>query len=437
MRQRRTLDRRTLLSGTVAAAGAATVAGCGQIFAEAEIKEPDPSHTRFVMTVWGGEPDREAYQARVDLAQEQFPEYEIVLQLIPDANYAQKVQTMISSDTGPDIMQVAEDINVYSSRAQLVPLDEMIAEAGIDMERTFGDVREGYVFEGSTYGIPDRSGAAILYYNRDLFDDKGIEYPTGDWDWETFLAAATELTEGKEQFGFGGASWWPLWFSLIEQNGGHVVDPDTGLPQINSEEAVDALQWAQDLFFAHEVAPSEVDLSNMGPDMGPDGAFEQGLIAMNSTGFWAIGSLAEGDLNWDVAPFFRGREQAVSAFGSALTIPRSARNSRGSFEIIQFLTGVEGQGPIASRGQDVPANIDVQTSDTFLDPEWMDEDVDLEVFPNSADMISSRQFIPEWNQMQNTITDATATFWLGQRNAREMADDLQERLEAFIGPSSS
>src|SRR5690625_6614402 len=52
----------------------------------------------------------------------------------------------------------------------------MIAEAGIDMERTFGDVREGYVFEGSTYGIPDRSGAAILYYNRDLFDDKGIEY---------------------------------------------------------------------------------------------------------------------------------------------------------------------------------------------------------------------------------------------------------------------
>ena len=39
--------------------------------------------------------------------------------------------------------------------------------------------------------------------------------------------------------------------------------------------------------------------------------------------------------------------------------------------------------------------------------------------------------------MQNTITDATATFWLGQRNAREMADDLQERLEAFIGPSSS
>src|SRR5699024_4458854 len=106
--------------------------------------------------------------------------------------------------------------------------------------------------------------------------------------------------------------------------------------------------------------------SNMGPDMGPDGSFEQGLIAMNSTGFWAIGSLAEGDLIWDVAPFFRGREQDVSAFGSALTIPRSARNSRESFEIIQFLAWVEGEGRIASRGQDVPANIDVRPAT----PSW-------------------------------------------------------------------
>src|SRR5690625_6252088 len=161
MRQRRTLDRRVLLSGTVAAAGAATVSGCGQIFAEAEIKDPDPSHTRFVMSVWGGEPDREAYQARVHLGQAQFPEYEIALQLIPDANYAQKVQTMLSSDTGPDIMQVAEDINVYSSRAQLVPLDEMIAEAGIDMERTLWDVREGYVFVGYDYGMQDLSWEAV------------------------------------------------------------------------------------------------------------------------------------------------------------------------------------------------------------------------------------------------------------------------------------
>lgn len=431
---RRPVTRRSLLAGSAAAAGGLASAGCGSIFAEKPVKESDPEHTRFVMTVWGGEPDREAYQARIDLAQEKFPDYEIVLQLIPSENYAQKVQTMISSDTGPDIMQVAEDVNVYSSRAQLVPLDEMIADAGIDLETTFGPVADAYTYEDQTFGLPDRSGAAIMYFNKDLFDDKGIEYPTADWDWDTFLDASLELTEGTDVFGFGGGSWWPHWFAFIEQNGGHVLNPETGLPEVNSPASVEALQFAQDMFFTHHIAPTEVDLSNMGPDMGADGAFEQGKLAMNSTGFWAIGSLAEGDLNWDVAPFFRGKNQAVSAFGSALTIPRAARNATGSFEIIEFLTSPEGQGPIASRGQDTPANLEVQNSDVFLEPDWMNEQVDLDVFPDSADFIFTPNFIPQWNQAQKAFTDAMATFWLGQRDAREMADDLQSRLEAFITP---
>lgn len=384
------------------------------------------------MTVWGGEPDKEAYQARIDLAKEEFPDYDITLQLIPSENYAQKVQTMISSGTGPDIMQVAEDINVYSSKQQLIPLDDFISEAGIDMDATFGTVATNYTYDGSTYGIPDRSGAMILYYNKALFDAKGIEYPTIDWDWDTFLDAAVELTEGKDQFGFGGVGWWPQWFSLVEQNGGHVIDPETGAPLVNSAESVEAMQWAQDLYFSHKVSPTSVDLSNWGPDMGSDGAFEQQKLAMNTTGFWAIGSLAESDLDWDIAPFFHGAQSAVSAFGSALTIPKAAKNPKGSFEIIQFLTSVEGQGPIASRGQDVPANLDVQNSDTFLNPEWMSAEVDLQAFPDSADMIFTPKFIPEWNELQKAVSDSTASFWLGEQDAQTTADDLQQRLERVI-----
>lgn len=427
------LARRSVLAGSAAALGAAGLAGCG-IFDEKPVKEPDPDHKRFVMTVWGGEPDKEAYQARIDLAQKEFPDYEIVLQLIPQENYQQKVQTMISSDTGPDIMQVAEDINVYSSRSQLVPLDDMIEDAGVDMDKEFGPVADAYTYENQTYGIPDRSGAAILYFNKDLFDKKGIAYPDASWDWDTFADAARELTEGTDVFGFGGASWWPHWFALIEQNGGHVLDPDSGLPTINSPEAVEALQFAQDMYFKDHFAPTSVDLSNMGPDMGADGAFEQGKLAMNSTGFWAIGSLAQGDLNWDVARFFHGEKEAVSSFGSALTIPRAARNATGSFEIIQFLTSAKGQGPIASSGQDVPASLPVQTSDTFLQPDWMKQPVDLEVFPESADAVFTPNFVPEWNQAQKAFDDAMATFWQGKRDARAMADDLQSRLEAFIQP---
>ena len=34
----------------------------------------------------------------------------------------------------------------------------------------------------------------VLYYNKDLFDKDGVSYPTADWKWPDFLAAAQKLT---------------------------------------------------------------------------------------------------------------------------------------------------------------------------------------------------------------------------------------------------
>ncbi|MGP5671773.1 ABC transporter substrate-binding protein [Brachybacterium alimentarium] len=431
-------SRRNVLAGLGVAGAGLGLAACGSSSgAGGSAPESDENHTDFTMTVWGGEEDKVAYQARIDLAKEKFPDYNITLQLIPEENYEQKVQTMISSKTGPDIMQVAENINVYASKKQLVPIDDFLAESDLDLEESFGPVGANYTWEDATYGVPDRSGAMVMYYNKDLFDEAGVDYPAADWDWDTFLEAAKALTNpSKGQYGYGGVGWWPQWFSLVAQNGGHVLDPETGAPNVNSPEAVEALQFAYDLYFTHEVAPTEVDYSNMGPDMGADGAFQQGLVAMNSTGFWAVGGNAKIEgLNWDIAPFFHGAENAVSAFGSALVIPTAAKNAKGSFEIIQFLTSAEGQKPIADKGQDVPANLELQDSDDFLDPEWLQADINLQAFPDSADMIFTPKFIPEWNEMQKAIEDAMASFWLGDADAQTTADDLQGRLERIIKPS--
>src|SRR5699024_11499692 len=103
--------------------------------------------------VWGGEEDKLAYQARIDLAKEEFPDYNITLQLIPEENYEQKVQTMISSKTGPDIMQVAENVNVYASKKQLVPIDEFLAKSGLDLEESFGLGGANEIWEEATYSI--------------------------------------------------------------------------------------------------------------------------------------------------------------------------------------------------------------------------------------------------------------------------------------------
>jgi multiple sugar transport system substrate-binding protein len=397
------VSRRGLLAGFGATAvGIITLTACGSGSGSASSGAKD-----FVMTVWGGDPDKAAYQARLDLAKSKFPDYNITLQIIPNKDYAQKVQTMISGGTGPDIMQVAEDANAYSSKNQLLPLDDYISKASLDLSGTFGPVAENWKYKDKTYAVPDRAGAMILYYNTAEFEKKGLKAPTADWTWDELLSTAKELT-GNGVFGFGGTEWWPIWMSFAYQNGGQIIDPSSGKPTVNTPEVIEALQFCQDLVYKHKVAPSKVDYANMGAGVGGDAAFASGKVMMNSTGFWNIGNLAKQEkISWDVAPIWRGKERAISAFGSGLAVSRSSKNPADAFKIIE-------------------------KSQEFHKPSWLKGDVDMQVFPDSAPSIFKPPFIPEWNEMQKAMTDAMADFWLNKSDAKATAADLQKRLDTIV-----
>lgn len=428
--------KRTLGAGArmvaITAAGALTLAACAG--GESDSGSSSGGPTTLTMTVWGGDVDKASYQERIDLFEASQEDITIDLQLIPGEQYEQKVQTMIASGDGPDIMQVAEGVNVYSSKSQIIPLDELIAENGLDLEQRFGPVGDLYSYEDSVYAIPDRSGAMIVYYNKDLFDAAGLEYPNADWTWEDAQAAMEALTIPGEQWGYGGAGWWAQWWSFAYQNGGQIID-DEGRPAVDSPEVVEALQWANDLTHKYHVVPTAAEYADMGPDMGGDPAFAAQKVAMNTTGFWAIGGLLEADFNWDIAPMWGGDEQAVSAFGSGLAISRDSENAEEAFQAIDFLTDAEAQEVIIKNAQDVPANLEVQQSDAFLSPEWATREVNMAAFGESAGFVFTSPLIPEWNEMQATFDDNLGTFWNEGGDAEAQLATIQQQLESVVEPA--
>jgi len=73
-------------------------------------------------------------------------------------------------------------------------------------EKTFEN--SAYV-DGHYYGVPSGLNNYLLYYNKDLFDAAGLEYPSADWDNPTSFEEITELakaltkdTDNGKQFGF-------------------------------------------------------------------------------------------------------------------------------------------------------------------------------------------------------------------------------------------
>jgi multiple sugar transport system substrate-binding protein len=410
--------------GLGVAAGVVTLTACGS--------GSGSSDAPLLMTVWGGDPDRKTYQARIDLLVKKHPDLKIKLQLIPGDSYPQKVQTMIAGGTGPDIMQVAESVNTYSSKNQLLPLDDLAKKANLDPEQRFGPVGSLYTYQDKLYAIPDRSGAVTVFYNKDMFDKKGVKAPTADWTWDDTLDAFKELTVPGKVWGYSGAEWFPQWWSLAYQNGGTIIDAQ-GRPAVDSDEVVEALQWAGDLVFKHKVAPSKADYADMGPDIGGDQAFPNQKVATHANGFWVMSGLTKVTFGWDIAPMWRGKKQAVSAFGSGLAISRTSKQRDNAFKAIDFLTSPEAQTEIIASGQDVPANLEVQKSQAFLKPSWMKTDVDMGVFAESSEFVFRAPFIPEWNEMQDVISNGLADFWLGkERSAKKALTAVQKDLESLI-----
>lgn len=387
------------------------------------------------MSVWGSLSDQEAYQARLDLAAEEFPNITVELLYTPD-DYDQRIQTMMAGGDAPDIVQLAEGIHSFSSRGQLLPLDDLVETAGIDLEARFGTNHLQYQYEGSLYALPDRGGAMIVYYNLDMFDAAGVDYPTADWTWEDFLAAAQALTirDGDEvtQYGFAAGGWWPWWMSFIYQNGGAVLDEE-GMPAFTTEETIEALQFYNDLVYTHAVAPSPEDYANLGTN-SPDPLFAQGKVAMIMTGFWNIASLRDApDINWDIAPVWGNVERGTVAFGSGLAISSETAYPEEAFQIIDFLTDEAAQTVIVERGQDAPANVAVLESDLFLGGEtFANRDIYMEAFAESADAIIALPLIPQWNEMQSLMSTTLDEYFLDAMDVNTAVEQIQADLTDLL-----
>lgn len=427
---------RTLTVRSVVAAAAVAVLALGAAGCSSSDEGGSGEDVTLTMTIWGSTVDKEVYTERLALAKEALPHIDVKLVQIPDA-YDTKIQTMIAGGQAPDVMMISEAVNVLSSKGQLVDLAPVLQEAGTDPVKSFGQgAVDSYSTDGKLWAVPDRSGAMAVYYNKDIFDARGVAYPDATWDWQDFRDAAKTLTvrDGDKvgSWGYAAGDWWPWYLTWMYQNGGQVLDAQ-GKPVVDSPQNVEALKFYNSLVFDDRSAPSPTDYADAGLKNGqPDPLFAQGRLAMATTGFWNVATLHETDLNWGVAPLWHGDEAAVPAFGSGLAVSSRSEHQTAAAELVEFLTSEKGQAPIATSGLDVPANLALQQSDTFLKADWNVDDIDLSAFTDSATSIFSPPLVPEWNEIQKAFTDGLAATWNGEESVEDGLAKVQSTLERAI-----
>jgi len=330
--------------------------------------------TTLTWGMWGSPAEIATHQAVADAFMAEHPEIKIEITSDPWADYFTKMQTLWASGDAsqiPDVLFLTP-VLPYAAQGVLENLDPYIEESGYDLEDYWPSLLDPAMYEGSVYGFPRDMSAEVLYYNKDIFDEVGIDYPTDEWTWDDLLAAAEALTvrDGDQITRYGLAMEGGKYQLFVGQNGGAILD-DINNPSacaLAEPEAVAAIE-----FFAgmmnDGVAMRDANLSQAGGDSAVFASGQAAMIIQNAS---RVSQFNQADLNYDVAavPIPEGGQRSASAVGAAWTMSAGSDDKDAAWTFLSWLQSTDGgQRVYTASGEILPALQSTANSDVFLGSE--------------------------------------------------------------------
>ncbi len=200
--------------------------------------------------------------------------------------------------------------------------------------------------DGKQYGLPKYHGALALFYNKDLFDQYGVEYPDETWNHDHYLAAMKRLTRDRDRDGktdLWGSMFDVVWERVqvhVNEWGGHFVDPNDPTHSLMAEPpALQALDWLRARMWDDKVMATSLDVQHLGTSE----AFIQGKVAMVEDGSWALKAiLSDTKFRIGVVPFPVGPvRRATLATTDGFGIYGGTRYPDAAWELLKFLISKE------------------------------------------------------------------------------------------------
>ncbi len=158
---------------------------------------------------------------------------------------------MISLQTGtgaPDLADI--EISMYANfitgdeaSIPLVPLNDVIEP---DKENLIMGRFDNYANHGNYYGVDYHVGATCLMYNKEIFEEAGVDINSIE-TWDDFKEAGKTIKDktGKYIMACETTEHW-TYYPLITEQGSDFFDPATGEVTLDNQVNIDTLQWLLD-----------------------------------------------------------------------------------------------------------------------------------------------------------------------------------------------
>jgi len=391
---------RKMLAGLMALVMVISLAACGSGTenekSETSEKTGSESGKPLSVAIWDSNQEPGLRQIMDDFTAETGVEVDI--QITPWKDYWTMLEAATTGGSMPDVFWMHSDqIATYAAYDDiLLNLTDRIEKSEkIDLSNYPEDIVSIYQNDnGEQLAVPKDIDTCAVWYNKTMFDEAGIPYPTADWTWDDFRETARRLTKDDgSQHGVAikPGSYQESWYSTIYAYGGEVITEDKKKSGFDNPKTIEAMEVIESIVKDGSMPDYSVVSEN-----DTSALMQAGTVAMTFQGSWMIPDMVTNDYviaNCDIAPLPKGPEGTKAIYnGLGWAASSQGDNTEAAWQLIEYLGSEAAQTKQAELGVTMSAY--KGTSDAWAESQ---KDFNMQAY---LDMLEDAQAYPSSKNTQ-------------------------------------
>lgn len=328
----------------------------------------------------------------------------------------------------PDVFWMhSNESQRYMSNDMLLDITDKIAESEIiDPANYPADIWGLYTLDDKYYAIPKDVDTIALWYNKAMFDEAGVDYPTADWTWDDVTEAAKKLTkEDGSQYGLAvrNDNNQAGYYNLVFDNGGYIISDDKTKSGWDDPKTIEGMKTLE-TWITEGVMPSLETISENGEDV----LFQSGKVAMVLQGSWMLAAYRDNEYtaaNCDVVELPKnastGRRCSVYN-GLGWAASANGEHTEEAWQLIEYLGSKEAQTMQAELGVTMSAY--TGTSDAWANS----ADFNLQAYLNMMEDMEIRPYSKSTVTWENEDNEIMKKVYTGEATMEEVCMEMAEQM---------
>ena len=354
----------------------------------------------------------------------------------PSNEVLSRVQADMVAGQDVDVAQlVFRDLIYAAEQLGAQPLEDVVGQDLAD--HAAGFVPSGLALgevEGKTYGLAYVFSTPVMFINRDLFKQAGLDPDQPPRTWEEVKTAGKAIAEKTGKHGFFPGAYGPtdgtfVYQSIVMSNGGKVREGNK-LTFADTDQA-DAVAMLRDLMDAG--AHARIDV---GAHIDTFQSGNLGMFLYTSAVLNRLESAAKGNFELGLAPMpsFGEKPTAPTNSGSAIFMfSQDPVKQRAAWELMKFLTSDAAYTVITTKIGYLPLRLGTLDDPRYL-KDWIAANPKYRANLEQLERLTPNVAFggPNYRQVENMMKDAMTEAVFGEGDPRAVLRAAQERAQPLM-----